>query len=84
LVHNEEEELISFMQKREKELSRVSRQWRDLQARKRFGFGHDTEKPPGKGELAFFCAACPQPGINLPENWRKGIDQWEHLLDIRD
>ena len=23
-----------------------------------------------KGELANFCPACPQPGINIPDNWR--------------
>jgi hypothetical protein len=38
--------------------------------RKRFGFGHDTEVNPGSGDLALFCAACPQPGINMPVNWQ--------------
>ena len=23
------------------------------------------------GELAIYCLACPQPGINIPENWRE-------------
>lgn len=22
-----------------------------------------------RGEMALFCAACPQPGINLPDGW---------------
>ena len=48
---------------------RVSRTWRDLSNRKRAGFGHDALNDPGKGELAVFCPACPQPGINLPKNW---------------
>ena len=25
--------------------------------------------PPDSGLLAFFCLACPQPGINLPNDW---------------
>ncbi|KAI6007523.1 hypothetical protein F5J12DRAFT_905459 [Pisolithus orientalis] len=41
------------------------RLWRDLKHRKWFGFGHDKEQDPGQGELALFCPACPQPGINL-------------------
>jgi hypothetical protein len=47
----------------------ISRQWRDMQVCKQFGFGHDTYKTPGDGDLADFCPACPQPGINLPEDW---------------
>ena len=50
---------------------RVSRQWRDLHARKCFGYGHETNKKPGNGDLALFCPACPQPGINLPQGWEK-------------
>ena len=44
----------------------ISREWRDLLQRKRFGFGHDQDSKPQQGELALFCPACPQPGINLP------------------
>ncbi|KIM50630.1 hypothetical protein SCLCIDRAFT_35770, partial [Scleroderma citrinum Foug A] len=53
------------------ELLRVSWMWRDLSNRKWAGFGHDTEKNPGPGDLAIFFPACPQPEINLPENWRE-------------
>ncbi|KAF8231927.1 hypothetical protein L208DRAFT_1141698, partial [Tricholoma matsutake] len=32
-----------------------------------------------------FCAACPQPGVNLPENWTKDPDQmaytWTFVMD---
>jgi hypothetical protein len=49
---------------------RISRQWRDLQARKRFGFGHDTDRTPATGDLALFWPACPQPGINRPDGWQ--------------
>jgi hypothetical protein len=53
---------------------RVSRQWRDLLVRKRFGYGHETHKTPGNGDLALFCPVCPQPGINLPDNWQDDPD----------
>ncbi|KAL6298889.1 hypothetical protein BKA93DRAFT_820168 [Sparassis latifolia] len=56
---------------RYRELMRVSRQWRDIAVRKWFGFGHDLLKSPGRGELAYFCPACPQPCLNLPENWQE-------------
>ncbi|KAG1732855.1 uncharacterized protein EDB91DRAFT_1238672 [Suillus paluster] len=58
---------------RYRELMRVSRLWRDLMSRKFFGFGHDTREKPGKGDLAWFCPSCPQPGINIPDNWQ---DNW--------
>lgn len=48
----------------------ASRQWNDIQSRKWAGFGHDRDRVPGEGDLALFCAACPQPGINLPNNWK--------------
>ncbi|KAI6161829.1 hypothetical protein EDD17DRAFT_1480227 [Pisolithus thermaeus] len=59
---------------RYRELMRVSRLWRDLKHRKWFGFGHDTELDPGEGGLALFCPACPQPGINLPPDWKAWYD----------
>ncbi|KAG1802416.1 uncharacterized protein BJ212DRAFT_1449992 [Suillus subaureus] len=55
------------------ELMRVSRLWRDLMSQKCFGFGHDTQEKPGKDDLAWFCPSCPQPGINIPDNWQ---DNW--------
>ena len=47
------------------EFLRATRQWRNLKLRKWFGFGHQLLSP-GKGSMALFCAACPQPGVNLP------------------
>ncbi|KAG0703425.1 hypothetical protein DFH29DRAFT_874531 [Suillus ampliporus] len=55
---------------RYRELMRVSRLWRDLMNRKWFGFAHDDRQKPDKGDLAWFCPACPQPGINLPADWQ--------------
>ncbi|KAI5987002.1 hypothetical protein EDC04DRAFT_2873478 [Pisolithus marmoratus] len=53
---------------RYRELMRVSQlKW--------FGFGHDTEQDPGDGGLALFCTACPQPGLNLPADWKVQYDR---------
>ena len=54
-----------------RELMRVSRMWRDLMARIGSGLGHETKTEPQPGDLAIFCPACPQPGINLPQEWEK-------------
>ncbi|KAG2072200.1 hypothetical protein BDR04DRAFT_1127719 [Suillus decipiens] len=47
-----------------RELIRVGRQWRQLKQLKWHGFGHEKPKP-NAGELALFCPACLQPGINV-------------------
>ncbi|KAI5993177.1 hypothetical protein EDC04DRAFT_2613445 [Pisolithus marmoratus] len=60
---------------RYRELMRVSQLWRDLKDRKSFGFGHDMEQDPGDGGLALFCPACPQPGVNLPADWKVCYDR---------
>ena len=55
---------------RYRELMRVLRQWRDLQSRQRAGELYRVETSPlPKGSLTTFCPACPQPGINLPDDW---------------
>ncbi|KAI6117023.1 hypothetical protein EDD16DRAFT_1520223 [Pisolithus croceorrhizus] len=60
---------------RYRELMRVSQLWRDLKHRKWFGFGHDAGQDPGDGGLALFCPACPQPGLNLPADWKVWYDR---------
>ena len=65
---------IHLPQNRYRELMCVSRQWRDLLVRKRFGFGHETNRLPGNGDLALFCPACPQPDVNLPADWKNDPD----------
>ncbi|KAG1779892.1 hypothetical protein EV702DRAFT_1043281 [Suillus placidus] len=45
-------------------LMRVARQWRQLKLLKWNGFGHES-KDRKPGDLALFCLACPQPGINV-------------------
>ncbi|KAJ8489758.1 hypothetical protein ONZ45_g13445 [Pleurotus djamor] len=48
---------------REREMERVSRCFRDLQARMASGIFNETKVFPGV--LALFCPACPQPGRNI-------------------
>lgn len=55
---------------------RVSRAWRDIIARIQAGYGHDTESPVKPGALAVFCPACPQPEINLPNDWESDKRRW--------
>lgn len=58
-------------------LRRMSRLWRWLKKLKWAGVGHrpdgDIETKPG--ELANFCPACPQPGINIPDNWCNNTEE---------
>jgi hypothetical protein len=56
------------IQNRYRELMTMSRQWNDLALRKRFGFGHHLDSKPSHGDLALFCPACPQPGVNIPSD----------------
>ncbi|KAG1867501.1 hypothetical protein C8R48DRAFT_747361 [Suillus tomentosus] len=76
---------------RYRELMRVARQWRQLKTMKWHGFGHRSDNP-STGELALFCPACPQPGINvlLDPSWKytrsfvmDGNFKAEHLHPIK-
>ncbi|KAF9487933.1 hypothetical protein BDN71DRAFT_1478250 [Pleurotus eryngii] len=62
---------------------RMSREWRHLLQLKRSARGHHPDGAEGTqpGELAVLCPACPQPGINLP-NEIDGHDSWWHALFI--
>jgi hypothetical protein len=53
-----------------RQLLRASRQWRDLKNRMEQGIGLQPEQAAADGALAIFCPACPQPGVNLPDDWR--------------
>ncbi|KAH8101661.1 hypothetical protein DFH11DRAFT_1523480 [Phellopilus nigrolimitatus] len=54
------------------EFAFVVRLWRHLTMLKRGGRGHDPRgvDATSQGELAVECPACPQPGRNLPLDWR--------------
>jgi hypothetical protein len=60
------------MQNRYRELMRVSRQMRKLEVSKCFRAVYGTSS---HGNLAIFCPSCPQPGINLPPDW-KDLPNW--------
>lgn len=75
------------------ELRRLSRLWRWLKRMKWAGYGHSSLEPshdnitepsrpdpmdPSPGELAIFCPACPQPGINIPSNWKDDEERWKY------
>jgi hypothetical protein len=54
------------------EFRRMSRLWRWMKKLKWAGYGHnqqDHRKPPA-GSLAIFCPTCPQPALNLPNDWK--------------
>lgn len=57
---------------RYKELLRMSRVWRWMKKLKWAGFVHNQQRSdqPKDGQLSIFCPACPQPGINIPPNWK--------------
>jgi len=55
------------------ELSRVARQWRNLKHRKWFWLRDNLNAK--RGSMALFCAACPQPGVNLEANWQEEQDR---------
>ncbi|KAG1849570.1 hypothetical protein C8R48DRAFT_750224 [Suillus tomentosus] len=54
---------------RYRELMRTARQWRQCKLYKWHGFAHKNDEPK-TGDLALFCPACPQLGINL--DWSTG------------
>ncbi|KAF8965105.1 hypothetical protein BDZ97DRAFT_1659385, partial [Flammula alnicola] len=59
------------------EFQRMSRLWRWMKKLKWAGYGHNGKDPMnvGPGELANYCPACPQPGINLPDNWKDDLNR---------
>ena len=60
----------------------MARIWRWMKKLKWAGYagGPNKVKDVGAGELAIFCPACPQPGINIPDNWRE--DHARHVEDF--
>jgi len=69
------------MKDRYRELLRTGRQWRHLTELAEFGFANHG-RVPGEGDLALFCAACPQPGINLPDDWEDDPEQWVYGVTV--
>lgn len=55
------------------EFRRMSRIWRWMKRLKWAGYGNGHSKVADvkAGELTIFCPACPQPDINIPEDWKQ-------------
>ncbi|KAH9905072.1 uncharacterized protein B0H18DRAFT_1132231 [Fomitopsis serialis] len=49
----------------------------EMEAKKQFGYGLQWREAPGNGDLAHFCPACPQPGVNIPADWE--VDDRKYL-----
>lgn len=49
---------------------------------KRAGVGYGDKDEPGVGDLAIFCPSCPQPGVNLPDNWKDDSRKFVFLFRI--
>ncbi|KAJ6613762.1 hypothetical protein B0H10DRAFT_2222001 [Mycena sp. CBHHK59/15] len=66
------------------EFMRMGREWRHLKMLKRSGRGHDPSGVKGtkSGECALLCPACPQPGKNLPENWKDVLNDRRFLYAL--
>jgi hypothetical protein len=64
--------LMISLQNLYKQLLRASCQWCDITNRMQSGLWYQQEKDSlPDGSMAIFCPACPQPGINLPEDWKE-------------
>ncbi|KAG1832385.1 hypothetical protein EV424DRAFT_1469546 [Suillus variegatus] len=62
------------------------REWRHLKLLKHFGHGHDPVGVSGtkEGECAVLCPACPQPGKNMPPDWKEAPKSKQWLYSLRD
>ncbi|KAJ6547992.1 hypothetical protein DFH09DRAFT_926685 [Mycena vulgaris] len=66
------------------EFLRMTREWRHLQMLKRSARGHDPEGVANtqEGECALLCPACPQPGKNLPPDWKDYPEEKQFLFAL--
>jgi hypothetical protein len=45
------------------------------------GLGHKAEQGTSEdGSMAIFCPACPQPGVNLLDDWKTKYSPYVHIL----
>jgi KDZ transposase family protein len=65
-----------------REFRRMSRIWRWMKRLKWAGYGNRASRSTdvAAGELTLFCPACPQPGINIPDNWKE--DPARHVFNF--
>ncbi|KAJ7120591.1 hypothetical protein C8R43DRAFT_1136756 [Mycena crocata] len=66
------------------EFLRMTRIWDHLQMLKRAGRGHHPDGAAGTqaGECALLCPACPQPGKNLPPEWKDVSEEKRFLYAL--
>ncbi|EDR12084.1 uncharacterized protein LACBIDRAFT_324502 [Laccaria bicolor S238N-H82] len=66
---------------RYRQFLRMVREYRNIKMLKRFGRGHDPTgtEGTGNGQCAVLCPACPQPGWNLPANWKESMPSQRFL-----
>jgi hypothetical protein len=64
------------------EFRRMSRIWRWMKRLKWAGYGNGYSKVADikAGELTIFCPACPQPNINIPENWKEDSARYMFII----
>ena len=64
------------------EFRRMSRLWRWMKKLKWAGVGYNgkTTTDVKSGELANHCPACPQPNVNIPENWKSDSNRYYRVL----
>jgi hypothetical protein len=79
----DESMLIVLLKDRYRECFRAFREWRHLKLLKRHGRGYFKNgiEATSAGSCAVECPACPQPGRNLPENWRECPPELRCVLD---
>lgn len=73
--------LAPSLQDRYRELMRVARQWRLMKTLKWRGYGVG-DASPSQGELALFCPACPQPGVNIPITSELDLSDWKYTRSV--
>ncbi|KAK7024189.1 hypothetical protein VNI00_016497 [Paramarasmius palmivorus] len=75
---------LDVIQNRYESFRRVTRQYRHLKMLKRGGRGNVkaiTVEDTSQGELALLCPACPQVGVNLPEDWiSQTVNQFKYTM----
>jgi hypothetical protein len=67
-----------------REFRRMTRIWRWMKKLKWAGYAGSAKKAMdvGPGELAIFCPACPQQGINIPDNWREDNARHVDIIQV--
>ena len=66
------------------EFRRMSQLWWWMKKLKWAGYGYNSQNPENAapGSLAIFCSTCPQPGRNLPEDWKSDPNRWVYRVVV--